>query len=322
MRRTNHNLDDLALTLPITQAACRTAQQFANQQPTPEKAEQVRLNTLCVWVVNEYLEMMDIPTQLTKSDSWNSVLRLCTDVADLQLLGIGRLECRPVRFAQEICYIPPETWEERVGYVVVQIDESRQEAKLLGFVRNVATEELPLSELQPLEDFIEYLAQLRQTPMRTLVNLNQWLVGIFDAGWQTVESLWNQPELRPGYAFRSGETLVQNDTNKTQALTKRAKLIDLGIQIANQPVILIVEIRPNTDQQTGIRLQLHPTGHQIYLIPGVQLTVLDESGAVFLETQARSADNYLQLQFRGEPAEQFSVKVSLNDASVTENFII
>ncbi|KAB8330569.1 DUF1822 family protein [Scytonema tolypothrichoides VB-61278] len=322
MRRTNHNLDDLALTLPITQAASRTAQQFANQQPTPEKAEQVRLNTLCVWVVNEYLEMMDIPTQLTKSDSWNSVLRLCTDVADLELLGIGRLECRSVRFGEEICYIPPETWEERVGYVVVQIDESLQEAKLLGFVRNVATEELPLSQLQPLEDFIEYLAQLRQTPIRTLVNLNQWLVGIFDAGWQTVEYLWNQPELRPGYAFRSGETLVQNDTNKTQALTRRAKLIDLGIQIANQPVILIVEIRPNTNQQTGIRLQLHPTGHQIYLIPGIQLTVLDESGAVFLETQARSADNYLQLQFRGEPAEQFSVKVSLNDASVTENFII
>jgi hypothetical protein len=322
MRRTNHNLDDLALTLPITQAACRTAQQFANQQPTSEKAEQVRLNTLCVWVVNEYLEMMDIPTQLTKSDSWNSVLRLCTDVADLELLGIGRLECRPVRFGEEICYIPPETWEERVGYVVVQIDESRQEAKLLGFVRNVATEELPLSELQPLEDFIEYLAQLRQTPIRTLVNLNQWLVGIFDAGWQTVESLWNQPELRPGYAFRSGEMLVQNDTNHRLALTKRAKLIDLGIQIANQPVILIVEIRPNTDQQTSIRLQLHPTGHQIYLLPRVQLTVLDESGAVFLETQARSADNYLQLQFRGEPAEQFSVKVSLNDASVTENFII
>ncbi|MBW4593874.1 MAG: DUF1822 family protein [Brasilonema angustatum HA4187-MV1] len=322
MRRTNHNLDDLALTLPMTQAACRTAQQFANQQPTPEKAEQVRLNTLCVWVVNEYLEMMDIPTQLTECDSWNSIIRLCSDVADLELPGIGRLECRPMRLGQETCYIPPETWEERVGYVVVQIDESLQQAKLLGFVRNVATEELPLSQLQPLEDFIEYIAQLRQTPVRTLVNLSQWLVGIFDASWQTVESLWNQPEIRPGYAFRNGETLVQNDTNKTQAFTKRAKLIDLGIQIANQPVILIVEIRPKTDQQTGIRLQLHPTGNKIYLIPGVQLTVLDQSGTVFLETQARSADNYLQLQFRGEPAEQFSVKVSLNDASVTQNFII
>jgi hypothetical protein len=86
--------------------------------------------------------------------------------------------------------------------------------------------------------------------------------------------------------------------------------------------MLIVEIKPEVDQQTSIRVQLHPTGNQIYLIPGVQLTVLDESGAVFLETQARGADNFLQLQFRGESAEQFSVKVALNDASVTEHFVI
>lgn len=321
MTPTTYELDGFALTLPITQAACRTAQRFASEQPTPEKAEQVRLNTLCVWVVNDYLEMMDIPTNLTASDAWNPVIRLFADVADLELPGVGRLECRPVGLSEQMCYIPPETWQERVGYVVVQVDESLQEAKLLGFVRNFATEELPLSQLQPLEDLIEYLGQLRQTP-RTLVNLSQWLAGVFDAGWQTVESLWNQPEFRSSYAFRGGDIVEQTDINQTQTLTRRAKLIDLGIQIANQPVILIVEIRPKADQQTGIRLQLYSAGNQIYLIPGVKLTVLDESGAVFLETQARSADNYLQLQFRGEPGERFSVKVALNDASVTENFVI
>ncbi|NMG10927.1 hypothetical protein DP117_30270 [Brasilonema sp. UFV-L1] len=317
-------LDHFALTLPITQAAFRTAEQFASQQPTPEKAEQVRLNTLCVWVVNEYLKMMEIPTELKKSDIWNPVLRLCTDVADLKLPEIGSLECRPVRLAEQTCYIPPETWEERVGYVVVQIDESLQEAKLLGFVRHVATEELPLSQLQSLEDLIEYLGQLRQTSMKTFVNLSQWLAGVFDAGWQTVESLWNQPELKPAYSFRSPTTIEQNHpTNQAQAFIRRAKLIDLGIQMTtNQAVILIVEIRPKANQPTGVCLQLHPTNHQTYLIPGLQLTVLDESAEVFLETQARSADNYLQLQFRGEPGEQFGVQVVLNDASVTENFVI
>ncbi|NJM72557.1 MAG: DUF1822 family protein [Scytonema sp. RU_4_4] len=322
MTRTTCMLDDFALTLPITQAALRTAEQFASQQPTPEKAEQVRLNTLSVWVVDEYLKMMDIPTELINSDIWNPVLRLCADIADLKLPELGSLECRPVRFPEQICYIPPETWEERVGYVVVQIDESLQEAKLLGYVRHVATEELPLNQLQPLEDFIEYLGQLRQTPMKTFVNLSQWLAGMFDAGWQTVESLWNQPELRPAYTFRNPGIVEQNHTNQTQAFTRRAKLIDLGIQMTNQPVILIVEIRPKADQQTGIRLQLHPTDHQTYLTPGVQLTVLDESGTLFLETQARSGDNYLQLQFRGEPGERFGVQVVLNDASITENFVI
>jgi hypothetical protein len=322
MTRTTYELEDFALTLPITQAARTTAQQFASNQPTPEKAEQVRLNTLCVWVVNDYLEIMGIPTSLTSSDSWNPVIRLCANIADLELPGVGRLECRPVNLSQQVCYIPPETWEERVGYVVVQVDESLQEAKLLGFVRNIATEELPLSQLQPLEDLIEHLAELKQTPVRTLVNLSQWFTGILDSGWQSVESIWNQPQFRPAYAFRSGDTVEQNVANQNDVFTRRAKLIDLGIQIANQPVMLIVEIKPEVDQQTSIRVQLHPTGNQIYLIPGVQLTVLDESGAVFLETQARGADNFLQLQFRGESAEQFSVKVTLNDASVTEHFVI
>jgi hypothetical protein len=86
--------------------------------------------------------------------------------------------------------------------------------------------------------------------------------------------------------------------------------------------MLIVEIYPQAQQQTGVRLQLHPARGENYLPPGVKLIVLEQSGAIFLEAQARSADNYIQLQFRGEPAERFSVKVALNDANVTENFVI
>jgi len=330
MTFTTSDLDNFALTLPITQAARRTAQEFARQQPTPEKVEQVLLNTLSVWVVNDYLEFMGIPANKSSGDSWNPILRLCANVADLELPGIGRLECRPLGLQQQMCYIPPETWEERIGYVIVQVDESLQEAKLLGFVRSVADEELPLSQLQPLSDLIEHLEQLKQTT----VNLRSWFAGIFEAGWQTLESLRNEPQLKSTYAFRSTDTVKENvldptgeqapysQTHQKEALIRRAKLMDLGIQIANQPVILIVEVKPEADQQTSVRLQLHPTGRQIYLLPGVQMIVIDESGAVFLEAQARSADNYIQLQFRGEPEEQFTVKVALNDTSITEHFSI
>ncbi|MFS0517062.1 DUF1822 family protein [Nostoc sp. UIC 10607] len=322
MNNSTYQLDDFALTLPISQSARITAQQFANQQPNSEKAEQVRLNTLAVWVVNNYLEMMDIPTDLEASDSWNPIMRLCGDVADLEVPSIGRLECRPVYQHQQICSIPPETWEERVGYLVVQFDELLQEARLLGFIPSVATETLPLEQLQPLEAFIDHLAQLRQSPVSSLVNLSQWFAGIFEAGWQTIESLWNVPELRPAYAFRSIETLEVNTLNQPESITKRAKLIDLGIQILNQPVMLIVEISPEKDQQTSVHLQLHATGNQIYLPPGVHLTVLDSSGAVFLDAQSRKSDNYIQLQFRGEPTEQFSVRVALDNTSITEHFRI
>ncbi|MEH2350688.1 MAG: DUF1822 family protein [Nostoc sp.] len=322
MSNYTYQLDDFALKLPISQLARRTAQEFANQQPNSEKAEQVRLNTLAVWVVNDYLEMMDIPTELQAGDIWNPIMRLCANVADLEVPSVGRLECRPVHLHQQMCSIPPETWEERVGYLVVQFDESLQEAKLLGFIPSVATETLPLEQLQPLEAFIDHLDQLRQFPVSSLVNLSQWFAGIFEAGWQTIESLWNVPELRPTYTFRSTETVELNALNRPEPITKRAKLIDLGIQILNQPVMLIVEISPEKDQQTSIHLQLHATGNQIYLPPGVHLTVLDSSGEVFLDAQSRKLDNYIQLQFRGEPTEQFSVRVAINDTSITEHFRI
>ncbi|MBW4613871.1 MAG: DUF1822 family protein [Desmonostoc vinosum HA7617-LM4] len=322
MTNTTYQLDDFVLTLPISQTARVTAEQFAKEQPTPEKAEQVRLNTLAVWVVNDYLQMMDIPTNLAASDSWNPIMRLCANVADLEVSSLGRLECRPVHLHQQTCSIPPETWEERAGYVVVQFDESLQEARMLGFIPNVAVEKLPLTQLQPLEDLIDHIAQLQESPLTPLVNLSQWLAGVFETGWQNIESLWNMPELRPAYAFRSTETIERNATNQSEAVTRRAKLIDLGIQILNQFVMLIVEITPETNQQNSIRLQLHAVGEQIYLPAGVHLTVLDSSGAVFLEAQSRKSDNYIQLQFRGETLERFSVRVALNDTSITEHFMI
>ncbi|MBE8971172.1 DUF1822 family protein [Nostocales cyanobacterium LEGE 12452] len=322
MNNSTYQLDDFALTLPISQTARITAQQFANQQPNSEKAEQVRLNTLAVWVVNDYLQMMDIPTDLQASDSWNPIMRLCGDVADLEVPSIGRLECRPVHLHQQICSIPPETWEERVGYLIIQFDESLEEARLLGFIPSVATETVPLTQLQPLEAFIDHIWELRQSPVNSLVNLSQWFAGIFETGWETIESLWNVPEFRPTYAFRSIETLELDALKQPESITKRAKVIDLGIQIHNQPVMLIVEISPEKDQQTSIHLQLHATGNQIYLPPGVHLTVIDSSGAVFLDAQSRKSDNYIQLHFRGEPTEEFSVRVALDNTSITEYFRI
>ncbi|MEJ1931059.1 DUF1822 family protein [Nostoc sp. NIES-2111] len=321
MTNTTNKLDDFAIILPISQAARTTAQQFANNQPNSQKAEQVRLNTLAVSVVNDYLQMMEVPTNLTASDSWNPIMQLCADVADLEIPSLGRLECRPVQSHEQVCSIPPETWEERIGYVIVQVDETNSEAKLLGFIKKVTTETLSLNQLQPIEALIDRLEQLKSSPVDALVNLSQWFMGQCEAGWQTIEDLWNSLEARPAYAFRSPVSTPETASNQ-QAVTRRAKLIDLGIQIVNQQVMLIMEIAPETNGKTSVRLQLHAIGNQIYLPTGVELKVLDTSGAVFLEAQARSADNYLQLQFRGELEEQFSVQVSLDDMSVTENFVI
>lgn len=325
--RTNE-IEDFTLPLPITQTSRRIAQQFASLQPTPQKAEQVRLNTLAVCVVNDYLQIMGIPTDLSKSDSWNPVLRLCADVADLEVTGLGRLECRPIRASEQTCHIPAEVWSDRIGYVVVQIDESFREAAMLGFVQTAAIDELPISQLRPPEDLLDRLSQQQPSlsaasiaPSRTSVNLSQWLQNVFETGWQTLEAVLNPPESNLTFSFRSADTAEATDASTLpEAGVRRAKLIDLGIQLGGHPVALIVELIPESEQKTNILLQVHPTGSQTYLPPLLQLIVLDESKATFLEAQARSADNYIQLEFSGELGERFSVKVALGDASIMEDF--
>ena len=326
---TNHS-QDFALPLPITQAARRIGRQFASGQPTAEKADQVLLNTLAVCLVNDYLQMMGVPTDLTASDSWNPTVRLCADTADLEVTGVGRLECRPIRANEQTCYIPPEVWEDRIGYVVVQLNEPFREATVLGFTQTAAMEHLPINELQPLEYLLDHLSQLMQpvaqpksvTSSKTLVNLSQWVQEVFETGWQTVEALFGPGQASLAFSFRRTERSRETDANSLEASVKRAKLIDLGMLLAGHSVALIVELRSESNQKTGIRLQVHPTGSQIYLPPQLQLIVLDEFGEIFLEAQARSADNYIQLQFSGKPGERFSVKVALGDISIMENFML
>jgi Protein of unknown function (DUF1822) len=302
-----------AVPLPITQAALQTANRFARQQPTPQRAEQVRLNTIAVSIVNNYLCLMGIPTDLEAGDSWNPLIQLCADTADLEVVGAGKLECRSI-LADSACPVPPEVWQDRIGYVVVAIDLAAGEAKLLGFVEQAA-EELALNRLQTPEALLEHLDRLLHPASADarspIVSLSQWLQNQAEAGWQTVESLLSPADA--AYGFRGIETAPRENP------IRRAKLINLAIRLPD-PVVLVVELEPD-EQRTHICLQVHPT-HQAYLPAELRLTVLDQDGNIFLEAQARGADNYLQLQFSGLPGEPFGVRVAIADAYVMEQFVI
>lgn len=315
---------NFALPLPITQAARRIASHLASQQSTSQKASQVRLNTIAVCVVNDYLQMLEIATELSTSNIWKPAVRLTADIADLEIVGVGRLECRPVKKSNQTCYIPAEVWSDRIGYVVVQIDKSFREAALLGFAATAAIEELPLNKLRPVEDLIEHLHQLMQTVTATsttdpnnLVNLSQWFQNIFDSSWQTVETLLHSTQSSVAYNFRGANQLLANTPSIPAGSVRRAKSIDFD----TQSIALIVELTPKSQQKTHILLQVHPTGSQTYLPPLLQLKVVND-GVTFLEAETRSADNYIQLQFSGSSKERFSVEVVLGNTVITEDFVI
>lgn len=298
--------EDWSIPVPLTSEVLDIAQQFANEQPIPNKAQQVYLNTLAVCAVNNYLRIIGIRTNLAAGDSWNSSVRLVEDVADLWVNGKGSLECRPIKPGALTCYIPPLIGFERIGYVVVEIDERSREAKLRGFTpNNDFGDYLSLHDLYSLDDLHSYLHKLRP-----LVKLSQWFQSVFESGWQTIETLGKE-EIKPAFAFR-GKLKANN--------LKRCKLLDLGHN--GELVALIVTVTPESNSIINILVELKPANGQVYLPPNLQVMLFDENEEAIIDTQIEESNQQIQLDVSGEPGERFSLKISSGEVSVSENFII
>jgi hypothetical protein len=227
--------------------------------------------------------------------------------------------------------VPPEVWEGRVGYVVVQIEEPPEAGKILGFTPTVSVEELPLSQLRSPEELLDHLYALRnipapeatpalQAPTRT--HLSQWFADLVETGWYTLEWLLNQPELAPAYAFRNRDAVAQ----PPEAGIRRLKLLHLGGQVGERSVILMVQVSemaslPDRPAEYTVKLQLHPIS-QRHLPPGVQFKVLDQNGVSVVDAVSREQDNYLQLQINGAAGEGFDVQIRSGEVQLTQEFVI
>jgi hypothetical protein len=155
--------------------------------------------------------------------------------------------------------------------------------------------------------------QLQSSQVR--VNLSRWLEGIYDNSWEAIETflLFNSNSL--AFNFRSSSGLSIGSI-------KRAKLIDLGMEIESQKVVLLVAFILEDSQQVSIRVQLHPANGE-YLPVNIKLALLLESEEIIQKVQAREQDNYIQLKrFDGEVGECFSIQVTFDSHQITENFVI
>ncbi|MGB3788260.1 MAG: DUF1822 family protein [Phormidesmis sp.] len=323
------------VVIPITTASRNIAQRFAGHCSISEKAEQIRQNTLAVCAVNAYLQLLSIPTDLADSDSWNPAMQLMADVADLKLPNVGTLSCRPVSLESNTCYVPPEAWHDRVGYVAVSLDEASHRATLIGFRRAVPeTEHVLIDSFGPIETLIDQIHMLSSTRRSepsfqsstvpiALNRIGKWVDGMITEGWQTAASLINPTDL--DLAFRTSADLVLPTLDAPTTVTdiSRAKLLDLGIQLGQfVQVALVVHITQTADRRTSIILQVRPLGEFPYLAEGIELTVLDENDANYLEATSRAIDNYIQLRFIAQAGEQFGVRVRLGQTEFREQFAV
>jgi len=310
---------DLSVPLPITQTARETAEEFARQQPTAAKAEQVYRNTLAVCLVNNYLRMLGIETDPAASDSWNPVMRLSDDVADLYLPGQGKIECRAIAPHQSACPIPEDIQDDRIGYVLVQIDDECQDAALLGFAEQAGTA-LPRKQLQSMEALLDCLNSAEETQSVVVSNLtdgitclSQWLRSVFEAGWQTPEVFFG---LQPAYSRDRG-TWRKLPVSEIE----RIKPVTLGDRPNSQQFALLVGLNPKSGSVVDVRVVVAAPDGCSSLPPGLEVKVLDENQKAVMQAESRSTPK-IELSFGVDLGDRFSIQVNLNHLRITEAFAI
>lgn len=333
--------ESLTLTVPISANAYRLAQKFRNYHSNPHKANQVYFNTLAILAVQAYLRYIEIETNWEDCLSYNPLTQTLLDIADLDIQGLGKIECRPIeifdqtkKITHDVIHVPLEVCLDRIGYVFVQINESSKTATILGFIKTIPENgELHISELQSLEDLLVILSQPGEVETQSIISipqtiyLSQWLKNVFEAGWQTVELLLNsQQQAEIAFRCKSSEQFDYNSQSDSRygninTSIERGKLLNLGQQLNNEQVALLVELIPICEEEIDIWVKICPFGTKKQLPEELQLFVLDELGAIVMQAIARSTENIL-LNFSSAFGERFSVKLTLNDISCIEHFQI
>ena len=304
------------------------AAEVAYEKQVPSRRQQTYLNVLAIHAVQQYLQWLAIPTDWGECDSNDPTLRRFLDVADLEVKGCGRLECRPVLPGVETLNIPSEVQSDRIGYIAVQFDEALETATLLGFTKIAHPAPLPLAALNPVEMLLDVVgtAPAALSPVEALpeallnwqepIQLGDWFNNQFNhlvaKGWQALEKVeaFIAPESRLELAFsvRGAATAVP---------VKRGKLVDF--EKGTNQVALVVGLQESNAPETEILVEVYPTGEQVYLPQDLELMVLDDMGIAVMQAQARS-NKKIQMEFSGESGEEFSIKLVLGDFSVTEAF--
>jgi hypothetical protein len=150
---------------------------------------------------------------------------------------------------------------------------------------------------------------LRNEAIAIRTRLSQWLQGVLEEGWQTIDTLVN-PEASLALSIRQGA-----------AGAKGGKLINLGMQLGGETVALLVTVVPDAEEKLNIGIQVLPAGGAAVLPSQLTLTLLSGSDKSLQSVQSRGQDNYIQLKsFKGKPGTRFSIEVSLNGTNVKEDF--
>jgi hypothetical protein len=299
-------LHDLAIPFPISASFRHQARTYSTQYFTPNLQQRIYVNTLAVFVVDAYLRMLGFQTNLNQPKRWNVIQRLWSEANELELSGLGNLECCVITKDQEKFILPSDIVSNHIGYLFIEIADSEKEAMLIGFLPDfdtqTANEQLKITDLQSMDDLIDYLSEketsLRaQTPAindlslefaeKKITYLINWLNNIYEGDWQ--------PSMRD----------LKNATCKKD------------IPLAGQIFKMQLSVSQNSEELVTVRVIVQ--SENTFLSMGMQVSVPDESD-IYTETVDQPAD-LISIPLELSPGEEFWVELRLGETFVREYFI-
>jgi hypothetical protein len=116
-------------------------------------------------------------------------------------------------------------------------------------------------------------------------------------------------------------SLGKIDPTHPHAGVRRGKILDLGLRLAETPILLVLTLLPD-GEETNIQVRVCSARDDENLPVDLQLVITDPAGTVFREERSRQHTQRLQIAFTAAPNDQFGVQVSLNGQQVSELFTV
>ncbi|BAZ08539.1 hypothetical protein NIES4071_03440 [Calothrix sp. NIES-4071] len=287
--------------------------------------------------VGDYYLAIQVNLGADTSERW---MRVCGFATHRQLKNFGKYDSferayiLPVKDLTASINVMLLTLELNVREEVSELSslEASEAQKLLGLLSNTSIysprlhRDVTFEQWAKLLDNQEWRQFLHQSRMNSLVstdtntnisltNLHNWFEKIYDTGWQSLQTLMSSKQLN--FAFRQRELVTR------EVSVEGVKVIDLGMQLGNQSVALLLGLTVEDERKVGIKVQLHPAGGETYLPEDIKLKLISQSGTTVQELQSRIQDNCLQLKrFTCIRGKSFKIEVSINNFSITEDFVI
>ena len=340
---------DLRLLLPevieLEPEHFQQARKISKQVRSEAQQWQTYLNTLALSAFQEWLRER-IPDQAINREP-NQIEPMCQVKVGEFKLGLIATE----HMLDEVVHVPQiainSSDEAAHFYVVLEVAEEQSEAIIRGFLRHDqlvnyrskvnlqlsqdSCYQLPLSLfdaepnhllfycrhlepsaiIQPVASAENVQDSLLSVVESSRAKLSQWLEGIFDPGWLSVDALLGS------------EANLAWSTREFSEGVRGGKIINMGMELGDQQVAMMVTVTPEEadSEKIGIQVQLSPIGEDRYLPPNIELTLYSRSGKILQSTQSRGQDNSIQLKpFKGKEGIEFSLGISLGDISIREDF--